>query len=74
MRSICVLLFIGCLAFAQEAVASPAPESNSVAKSNGGSKRRVSTVRRSSRAGNKPRRIKMQKMKNAPKFKKPRRS
>jgi hypothetical protein len=31
-------------------------------------------VRRSSRAGNKPRRIKMQKMKNAPKFKKPRRS
>jgi hypothetical protein len=73
MRSICVLLFIGCLAFAQEASASPAPEANAAAKSNSKVQRRVTTVRRTARAGSKPRKIKAQKMKGAPKFKRPRR-
>ena len=73
-RTLCVLLFIGSLAFAQEGSPSApaAPEGNPARQASAVSNRRVTTVRRSARAGNKPRQIKMQKLKNMPKFKKPR--
>lgn len=72
-RILCILLSAGCLAFAQDG--QPASQESAPAPhQSGSSTRRVSSVRRSTRAGNKPRKIKMQKMKNMPKFKKPRKS